>query len=215
MLGEGHPLDTPWGPCLHLTPELPIALPGPPSAASANRALDDLLACDPAKVVFLDLETCGLNDVPLFLVGTLRGDALGLYLARQTTEEPAVISAVADLLAKADALVTFNGATFDVPFLQRRAARFQIELWLPKLHVDLLPLSRSAYGKRFGNCKLQTLERAVCGLERAGEDVPSAEVPRVYERYCRDGAHEVIAPVLYHNAMDLVACTHLLAKLAE
>jgi uncharacterized protein YprB with RNaseH-like and TPR domain len=204
-----------WGSFLYLTPAPPVPLPAALPSTTRRRSLAELLALPAERVVFLDLETCGLNDVPLFLIGTLRAGQLGLYLARRTSEEPAAIAAAAELLASADALVTFNGAQFDVPYLQRRAARFQIPLPLPPLHVDLLPIARRAYGKRFGNCRLQTLEREVCGLTRSGEDVPSAEVPRVYERYQQTGDERLIAPVLEHNAMDLVTSAHLLVRLAQ
>lgn len=204
-----------WGSFLYLTPPPPVPLPAALPSTTRRRSLAELLALPADRIVYLDLETCGLNDVPLFLIGTLRADQLGLYLARRTTEEPAAIAAAAELLANADALVTFNGAQFDVPYLQRRAARFQIPLPLPPLHIDLLPIARRAYGKRFGNCRLQTLEREVCGLTRSGEDVPSAEVPRVYDRYQQTGDERLIAPVLDHNAMDLVTSAHLLARLAH
>ncbi len=86
---------------------------------------------------------------------------------------------------------------------------------LPALHVDLLPIARRAYGKRFGDCRLQTLEREVCALTRSGLDIASAEVPRVYERYQLTGDERLIAPVLAHNAMDLLTSAHLLVKLAQ
>lgn len=214
LLG-GAEQSTTWGSFLHLSPALPAPWSGAFPATTRRRSLAELLAKPADRIVFLDLETCGLHDVPLFLIGTLRAGELGLCLARRTAEEPAVIAAAAELLADADALVTFNGAQFDVPYLQRRAARFSIPLPLPPLHVDLLPIARRAYGRRFGNCRLQTLEREVCGLTRSGEDVPSAEVPQVYDRYQQTGDERLIAPVLAHNAMDLVSSAHLLVRLAQ
>jgi len=170
---NGTEQTTSWGSFLRLTPDLPVPLPSPLASTTRRRSLAELLNLPADRIVFLDLETCGLNDVPLFLIGTLRAGALGLYLARRTAEEPAAIAAVAELLAGVDALVTFNGAQFDVPYLQRRAARFQIPLPLPALHVDLLPIARRAYGKRFGDCRLQTLEREVCALTRSGWTSPA------------------------------------------
>jgi len=40
-------------------------------------------------------------------------------------------------------------------------------------------------------------------------------VPRVYERYQLTGDERLIAPVLAHNAMDLLTSAHLLVKLAQ
>ncbi len=172
----------------------------------------------PERIVFLDLETCGLRGAPLFLCGTARAVAgrvrLELLLARDLSEEAAAVTACAQRLAAAEAVVTFNGQAFDLPFLAERARLHRVPLALPAIHCDLLRVARQRVGRAYGNCRLQTLERHLCGRQRPGDDVPSHLVPEVYERFCRSGDAALLDPILEHNAHDLLTCLDLLGRFA-
>ncbi len=214
----GGELVTGWGACRLMAPAVEsAAVAAAYRAATGTGQLAVLLAVPAEQVVFLDLETCGLRNEPLFLCGlaTVGEQAVEcrLLLARTLREEAAVIAAAAERLAGAGALVTFNGASFDLPFLLRRAAYFGLPVPLPELRVDLLHLARRRFGRRFGDCRLQTLESAVCGRPRAGDDIPGAEIPGVYARYAESGDEALIAPILEHNVLDLVTMVDLVAHL--
>jgi len=156
--------------------------------------------------------------VPLFLIGALLWNAEGLevrqYFARDYAEERAALSLFHALAAGKQAFVTFNGRSFDVPFLRARAAFHRIPFQEAPVHLDLLHLGRRAWGARFGDCKLQTLERCVCGRLRHG-DIPSAEIPEVYHDFVRTGNARLIAKVLRHNLQDLLTLAELMVKLPE
>ena len=181
-----------------------------PHADLTGLGLEDLL--------FFDLETTGLSCVPLFLIGALvwDGEALEVrqYFARDYAEERATLSLFHALAAGKRAFVTFNGRSFDVPFLRARAAVHHIPFQEAPVHLDLLHLGRRAWGARFGDCKLQTLERCVCGRRRHG-DIPSAEIPEVYHDFVRTGNARLIADVLRHNLQDLLTLAELMVKLPE
>jgi uncharacterized protein YprB with RNaseH-like and TPR domain len=181
-----------------------------PHADLTGLGLEDLL--------FFDLETTGLSCVPLFLIGALVWDGEGLevrqYFARDYAEERAALSLFHELAAGKRAFVTFNGRSFDVPFLRARAAVHRIPFQEAPVHLDLLHLGRRAWGARFGDCKLQTLERCVCGRRRCG-DIPSAEIPEVYHDFVRTGNARLIAQVLRHNLQDLLTLVELMVKLPE
>ena len=181
-----------------------------PHADLTGLGLEDLL--------FFDLETTGLSCVPLFLIGALLWNAEGLevrqYFARDYAEERAALSLFHALAAGKQAFVTFNGRSFDVPFLRARAAFHRIPFQEAPVHLDLLHLGRRAWGARFGDCKLQTLERCVCGRLRHG-DIPSAEIPEVYHDFVRTGNARLIAKVLRHNLQDLLTLAELMVKLPE
>src|SRR5688500_18070629 len=81
-------------------------------------ALRDAL---PERVLLIDLEMC---DDTIFLIGavhTHKGLPIATQLlARRESEEPAVLTALDEILAGKDALITFNGKAFDWPAVAER-----------------------------------------------------------------------------------------------
>lgn len=166
----------------------------------------------PADFVFLDTETAGLRDAPLFLVGILRytegqWETLQL-LARDYDEEPALLVEAVGLLSGYAVLVTFNGATFDVPFLRTRMRYHRMRpLYEPRHHVDLLRLARRKFGRALPDCRLSTLEARLLGQMRSG-DIAGAEVPQLYHEFVAGGG-DAMPAVLEHNRLDLLALLKL------
>ena len=170
----------------------------------------------PDQVCFLDLETTGLGCCPVFLIGTLvcrKGQMVcRQFLARTYAEEPSIVHAFAEHVGSSTMLVTFNGKTFDVPFLRTRAAATGVELPEPPGHLDLLHAARRAFRDRLPDCKLQTLERYVCGRHR-GDDIPGSDIPAAYHDFVHTGDARQIALIARHNQWDLVTMVHLMGKI--
>ncbi len=165
--------------------------------------------------LFFDIEATGLTALPLFLIGVMdrRDDELEtrLYLARDYSEEAAVVSFFTREAAAATHLVSFNGKSYDLPFIQTRSA-YHLQGWvkpdsLP--HTDLLHVSRRIWGKGLPNCRLGTLEKMVLGRPRSG-DIPGAEIPEAYHAFVRTGDATDLARIMEHNRLDLVSLAHLL-----
>ncbi|TMQ70639.1 MAG: hypothetical protein E6K80_07835, partial [Candidatus Eisenbacteria bacterium] len=95
---------------------------------------------DLARVLFLDLETGGFSGSPVFLAGTMRWNGsdfvLRQYFARHYGEESALLRALAQETRGFEALVTFNGKSYDVPFLRDRARVHAVSLTMPDVHLD-------------------------------------------------------------------------------
>ncbi|MBI5836149.1 MAG: ribonuclease H-like domain-containing protein [Candidatus Eisenbacteria bacterium] len=178
------------------------------------KLLDDGLG----KALFLDLETAGLVQCPVFLTGVMvagRNDwILRQYFARHYAEEKALIRATIDLLDERPNLVTFNGRSFDWPMIKTRAAYHRLKVPADPFHVDLLPHSRRHWRGHFENCRLQTLEWKVVGRRRMG-DVPGSEIPGRYHRYVKNGDPYPLVPVFHHNMLDLVTMADLLVEMLE
>ncbi len=173
------------------------------------------------SIVFFDIESLGFIGRPLFLIGTIHGRAgadgrweleLVQYLARDYSEEEAVLTAFRDEAAGADLCVSFNGRAFDLPFIALRSAFYRLEPYRPERHLDLLPLARRCWGDRLPNCRLKTLEHLVCGRPRTGLDIESARVPEAYHRFVRTGEPFELLDVLGHNAADLASLVELHAR---
>ncbi|MCC7492006.1 MAG: ribonuclease H-like domain-containing protein [Fimbriimonadaceae bacterium] len=204
-------VSTSWGDCLRLQPPPDAYGPDPATLATAVTARSST-----APVVALDLETCGLRDAPLFLIGlaqvTTTSVELELWLARQLAEEPAALAAALPRLRAARQLLTFNGLTFDWPFLRQRAQHFRTKLPRPP-HVDVLPACRQTWGQGRRGCRLVELECRILDRRRPGDDVPGAEIPATYEQFVASGDVNLLRPVLEHNARDLLTTLELFSRL--
>ena len=169
-----------------------------------------------ARVLFLDLETGGLGSSPVFLAGTMYWNGedfvLRQYFARHYGEEAALLRALAGTLAAFDAIVTFNGKSYDVPFLRDRARLHRVPISFPADHLDLLHPARRRWRDVLPDCRLQTLELAICRRRRVG-DVPGDEVPGLYHDYVRRGDPYRLVPVFHHNLLDVITMAEILRAL--
>ena len=132
------------------------------AVARAERPVDDA-----RRLLFLDAETTGLaggTGTYAFLVGAawLEDDRLVLvqHFMRDLDEEPALLAALRPLLERASGLVTFNGATFDLPLLETRFLMTR-RRWPALPHLDLLRPARRVWTTCLADCRLATLEREI------------------------------------------------------
>ncbi len=184
---------------------------GEPVASPEPISLED--------VVVLDLETAGFWSSPVFVSAVLLMDGGCLstlqFVTRDYTEEEAVLRATLEALRGRRLLITFNGKSFDMPFLVQRAIyhRFEFEV-AGVTHLDLLHPARRAYRGFFSDCRLQTLERMLLGIRRTG-DIESREIPAVFHEFARTGQIERVKDVLHHNRIDVISTGMLLGKVGK
>jgi hypothetical protein len=100
-------------------------------------------------------------------------------------------------------LVTFNGKSIDVPFMEMRWLYQRLETPLPALrHLGLLHPARRLWGPETGG--LGGLEDRVLGFRR-DDDVAGFEIPARYFEYLRPGDARPLRGVIAHNQLDLVS----------
>jgi uncharacterized protein YprB with RNaseH-like and TPR domain len=180
-----------------------------------------------SSFAFIDTETTGLSGgagTYAFLIGVGRFDGENFHLAqffmRDPVEEGAQLAALEEFMAPCEALVTFNGKSFDIPLLH---TRFVTHGWRPPFkdnaHVDLLHLARRLWRERLPSRTLGNLEVQILGASRTEEDVPGWMIPSLYFQYLRSGDARPLKSVFYHNAMDVVSMAalfnHMAGMLAE
>jgi uncharacterized protein YprB with RNaseH-like and TPR domain len=168
------------------------------------------------ELLFVDIEATGFIGNIIFLLGVLsiepEGAILKQVFARDYTEEKALLDLWLRMVTNHPTLVSFNGKTYDLPFIRDRIAFHRMNWDEDPAHVDLLHLSRRKWKSRLPDCKLKTLEYHVCGRRRLG-DIPSAEIPYVYHEFVRTGDPEEILKVFHHNALDVITMAELMLKL--
>ena len=226
----GQLVDTEAGPLLTVRREIPLEYRH--GRVTLGRALDisaealRLLSRagttpDVRRLLFLDTETTGLSGgtgTYAFLVGAgfLEGDRFVVvqHFMRDLDEEPALLAAVAPLLERASAVVTFNGSGFDVPLLETRfvLGRRRWPATLP--HLDLLHPARRVWATRFVDCRLGTLEQEVLGHRRE-HDVPGSLIPSLYFEFLRRRRAAALTRVFTHNRDDVLSIIALLGWLAR
>lgn len=174
-------------------------------------------AWHPEEIVFLDLETTGLAHAPLFLIGAMGWEDDDLvvrqYLARDYAEEPTATRLFLEHAAEKRLLVSFNGKSFDVPYLRSRAIANAVPFTLKPAHFDLLHESRRAWRRTLPNCRLQTLEQCICGHPKRLGDIPGALIPDAYHAFVRTRNAIQMVQIIQHNLLDLITLAELITKL--
>ncbi|HMF34784.1 MAG TPA: ribonuclease H-like domain-containing protein [Candidatus Lokiarchaeia archaeon] len=151
------------------------------------RMIPDLLG----HIAFLDIETTGLSPYynHVTCIGVYDGTKVHMFVWGQNLDE------FPDFIAQFPAIATFNGACFDVPFLEHN-----LGLSLPHVHFDLRFLL-----KRLGlGGGLKAVEHSF-GLERgevAGIDGFTAVL--LWRRYKETGDERYLNTMLAYNVEDVV-----------
>jgi uncharacterized protein YprB with RNaseH-like and TPR domain len=166
-------------------------------------------------LLFLDTETTGLaggTGTYAFLVGAARlvdgRVEVTQFFMRDFDDEPALLAALEPMLARAGAIVTFNGAAFDLPLLETRFVLARRRWPAATTHLDLLRPARRVWTGWLADCRLATLESAVLGLARE-DDVPGAMIPLLYFDYLRSRRAGPLRRVFEHNRHDVLSLVAL------
>ncbi len=188
----------------------------------SKKCRDNLLKCisltEPENFKFMDIETKGLSNVPIILIGVaeIKGKDIiaSQYFLRDYAEEPNIIEAYLNHLDEDSVHVTFNGKSFDVPFIKNRCRYNRIEGNLDLPHLDLMYFAKNLWKDTLPNCQLQTIEKEIFGIERE-EDVPGQYIPGYYDTYLLQNNIGPVVPIIEHNAQDIISLASFLNKMYE
>ena len=181
-----------------------------------DNVLKAISLTDSENFKFMDIETLGLSNVPIILIGIaeIKKDKIvsSQYFLRDIHEEGAVIEAYLSHLDEDSIHVTFNGKSFDVPFIKNRCSYNRISADLDLPHLDLMYFAKNLWKDDLPNCQLQTIERELFGIEREG-DVPGQYIPDYYNTYLQEQNIGPIVPIIEHNRQDIVSLASFLEKM--
>jgi uncharacterized protein YprB with RNaseH-like and TPR domain len=173
-------------------------------------------------VLFLDTETTGLSGgtgTYVFLIGVAHfaDGALVLrqHLLHDVAAEREFIAALSDEIAPFRACASYNGKTFDLPILRTRfVMTLRSDIGVDETHLDLLHPARRLWRNRFGSTSLRQLEESVLDDGRV-RDIPGSLIPDAYFYYLRTRDPAIIAPVLDHNARDVISLVRITDRVAR
>ncbi len=150
------------------------------------------------RTAYLDIETTGCSGADtVTVVGLYDGSRTTSFIAGDNLDE------FPEVIAGYSMIVTFNGSSFDLPFLRRRFPGLQLD----QLHLDLMHVLRRI-GLRGG---LKAIETRV-GIDRPGDvaGLDGWDAVRLWREYCH-GRDESLDLLVRYNAADIENLEHLAA----
>ena len=184
-------------------------------AVPAFETFHEMLEYEPQRSLFFDIETTGFSPASsvVFLIGMLSyetdGWQLTQLLAEHAHEECNLLAAFLEKASRYDTLVHFNGSTFDLPYLKKKALHYGFSRALEDCaSVDLYqrfrPLAALLHTERMNQ---QSLE-AFLGWPRT-DRLTGKHMVSLFQKYDASGEPGLRALLLLHNHDDLLGMTQL------
>lgn len=187
--------------------------------------------------LFIDIETTGLSPARnrIYLIGAGYFESAAItdsamkpdsvtetslrfvteqFFAEKPEEEMLLLSSLRELLSRFGTVITFHGTRFDLPFLQERGKRLEINVVYHNInYVDLYQLSCS-YRHIFclENYKQKTIEKFL-GTGRK-DTYSGSELIKHYKEYVKCPDDGLLQILLLHNYEDILGMAQLLSLYA-
>ncbi len=196
--------------------------------------LDVSFCFENEDLLFIDIETLGIYDSPIIIVGLgfFRENQyqIRLFFARDLEEEIAICEHLRmEILPNFKTFVTFNGKSFDIPYIANRFLYFFDEN--PMLsdndvpyeksntkyhHIDLYHNCRRKFKGMFDNYTLTNMEEKILNWKRDNE-LPSSLVGYCYKKYKKNPEKYIglIKECIEHNYWDVYSLPLILNELLK
>ena len=173
-----------------------------------TKTLDELIDIPPEHFVF-DIETTGLNSnyCKVILIGILYNEnnktIIKQFFANTEDDEKELLLSFINEIQNYKNHITFNGLTFDIPFLNSRLKKHSIDFSLSKDNdIDILKLIRPFKEKlSLYDCKLKTVEKYL-GIYRE-DTISGKESVDLYKKYLFNQENDLKNKILLHNYEDI------------
>lgn len=172
------------------------------------------------KPCIFDIETTGLSAqrgnkiiMTACLIPNSKGVTITQFLAENPYEEDRVIMATMDFLKdeSVDYLITYNGASFDIPFMKQRLATKNLPYVLNMYEFDLYNFIRSntELKSQIGSLSQKNVEQHF-GISSNRKDVISGrESVKLFAEYAINQDSVIEKIILTHNREDVLQLCHL------
>lgn len=156
-----------------------------------------------------DIETTGLSPkyCKVILIGVLFNEnnktIIKQFFAENEDDEMELLLAFKDKFGSFKNHITFNGITFDIPFLNSRFAKYNIDFYLNKSEdIDILRLIKPYKEKlALSDCKLKTIEKYI-GIHRE-DTISGKESVQIYKEFIETKSIDLKNKILLHNYEDI------------
>ncbi|MFX1407145.1 MAG: ribonuclease H-like domain-containing protein [Promethearchaeota archaeon] len=202
-----------------------------------NRYINDLdvsFCFNLEDLLFLDIETIGIYDSPIIIlgIGFFKNSLFNIHVffARNIGEEISIFEHFkSNILPNFKVFITYNGKSFDIPYIGNRFLYYYDENPMISKedspyeksntkyhHIDLYHNCRRKFKGMFEDYTLTNMEQKLLGFRRKNE-LPSSLVGLCYKMYLDDPLRHVglIKEVIEHNYWDVYSMPLILQKLLE
>ena len=173
-----------------------------------TKVLDEFIDIPPNHFVF-DIETTGLSPkyCKVILIGILYNlnnkSIIKQFFAENEDDENKLLLEFINEIKNFENHITFNGLTFDIPFLNSRFDKHNINYNLSKdKDIDILKLIKPFKEKlSLPDCKLKTLEKYLSIYRE--DTISGKESVELYNEYVCSKCNNLKDKILLHNYEDI------------
>lgn len=182
-------------------------------------SLPELLGCNKEEILFLDIETTGLSpkNSDIYLIGVAYFQKhtwhVCQYFAESAEHENEILKDFAALAKSFRYAIHYNGDRFDVPFLQAKFEKYEMDDPFKGLRSYDLYKAVSPYKEQLGlpDCKQKTVELYL-GINRE-DKYDGGKLIKVYKEYVLTKSPDLLKLLLLHNLEDVKGMFGLLPML--
>ncbi|MFP4466373.1 MAG: ribonuclease H-like domain-containing protein [Candidatus Goldiibacteriota bacterium] len=176
----------------------------------------------PEDIIFFDLETKGLHCETSIIQAGIGFFKNSIFTVNQFTilsdsAEPEMLEYLIPFFKDKKAIITFNGRTFDVPFLSARCAYYGIA---PEFdpgilyNLDLYHFAKKAFKGTQDSFRLKDVESGILKLPREN-DIDGAMAPEYYDNFISSGDPKWLIPIIEHNKTDIISLLILFNRIYD
>jgi uncharacterized protein YprB with RNaseH-like and TPR domain len=174
-----------------------------------DKAIIEEYAMD--NMAYFDIETTGFDkekdSIILISLGFFckdRGFSIKQYFAENLQEEELIIKTFCKDLSSFSRWCSFNGMTFDEPFIDRKLDKYNLKNIFQREHIDLYRIIRP-YQKSLDmeKCNLKYIIENYLGITRE-DKLQGADCIEVYNNYLANRSEDLLNLILLHNYEDVL-----------
>lgn len=163
----------------------------------------------PDDILYFDIETTGLSasrsDLYLIGLGFYDGDHFKtLFLFNDDgCSEPEILAEFADHISRYKYLVSYNGDTFDIPYVRTKMQQFDIDCSFDNIRsIDIYKTSRK-YKKLFNMSSAKQVDvEELVGFQRK-IFISGGTLINTYKEYLKTGSNDLLDDLMTHNHDDV------------
>lgn len=163
----------------------------------------------PKNYCVFDIETTGLSPKynKVILIGILymkhNQTLIQQFFAQNSSQEKEILFYFKEIFKEFEGHITFNGISFDIPFLNERFIKNNLDFQINKeKDIDIMRIVRPHKNKlNLEDCKLKTIEKLI-GIERK-DNISGKESVELYKKYELNKNEDLKKKILLHNYEDI------------
>ncbi len=173
------------------------------------------------KTAVFDIETAGLSSQKDMIISASfineDGTELRQYFCDDPESEYLLLTRIFEEFTNLDAVITYNGESFDIPFVKKRAEKYSMGDMCPYVwNIDIYKLLKNYWmaGKLLPSLSQSSVENAL-GLSRDRTDtIDGSECISLYNMFLAKGDEDAKEKILLHNADDVRQLASIASRLS-